>query len=55
MPFYRVTTGIGAIVGIVSTLPGIIGFWYTVRKDRKVDHQFRKEKVEALFNDLFSL
>lgn len=52
MLFYQIITVIGAIVGIVGTLLGIIGFWYAVRKDRKVDHQFRKEKVEALFNDL---
>jgi hypothetical protein len=48
MSFEHITT-------VVSILFGIAGFSYGVWKDRKADRQFRKEKVEALFNDLLKI
>ena len=44
-----------AVIGAIGILFGIAGFWYGVWKDRKADRRFRKEKVEALFNDLLKI
>ena len=43
------------VIAVVGVLIGIVGFGYGVWKDRKADRQFRKEKVEALYNDLLKI
>jgi hypothetical protein len=55
MSFDHIIAVIGAISGVFGIVFGAVGFWYGVWKDRKADRRFRKEKVEAIFNDLLKI
>lgn len=43
------------IIAVIGVLIGVSGFAYGVWKDRKTDHQFRKDKVDALYKDLLEI